>query len=180
MKVVGGLEYLHGRGYVVGDLNPSNIIVSNDLSTVKICDLDNVIKIGDPLKPRKRYDEITSIAGKRTMPPEVIIDEKKIESGNINYKVDETLDIYALGTCLLYMLTGKEGMKWNVFDHVNEREYEEGLQRRIQEIKTDDKWLESQLSDNILVALLDFDKKKRIVTVKDLRAELDILEKNFK
>ena len=109
LEVAKGLEYLHSRGYVTGDLNLNNIMVNKDLSVVKICDLDNIKKIGEPLKTRKKYDGTFGLIGRRVLPPEVMALEDDIISGKEVYKVNAGLDVYALGACLFNMLICSNG-----------------------------------------------------------------------
>lgn len=99
MKLADGVEYLHRNVHVVRDLNLTNVIVNNDLSVVKICDLGAIKKIGDTVEPEERPDGKEVIFAKDYLPPE-------LWNGG---RVDESTDVYALGACLLLMLSGEKG-----------------------------------------------------------------------
>ena len=126
LKVASGLEYLHGEGYVTGDLNLNNIMVNDGLSVVRICDLDNTAEIGKHLRPRKRYDGSFGLVGRRSLPPEVLAKEQEIIEGRSEYIVNAGLDTYALGTCLLHLFRGCMGGlevgHWKREDFIKEME----------------------------------------------------------
>ncbi len=100
IKIAKALEYLHSRGYVARDLSLANIMVNDDLSVVKICDIDHIKRIGDTVKPESRPDGVTKIVGQEYMNFDML------ERSDL--ALDESTDLYALGCCMLYMLSRRE------------------------------------------------------------------------
>lgn len=188
LRMIDVLDYLHHppthildpkdpRGYVARNIVPNNIIVNDDLSVVKLCDLNEMKKIGDKINPERRYD-----GGVRLFPADVLPPEIRAENGGI---LDEGTDVYALGACLFYMLTGKEGMeldevslKWS--NPRDREEYSDWLDSMLGGIEIEDTKLGFGLTEILLKRLLNFDRDKRMLATDELKIELDILDKNFR
>lgn len=94
-QIVDGLFYLHGLGVAHYDFSLENILVSNDLTLVKICDFGQSQILDDPQKKLMvGSDQI--LPGKTNyLAPEAIDD----------YFYPQDLDMFALGVCIFMILT---------------------------------------------------------------------------
>lgn len=93
-----GLAYAHGQNVVHRDLNPRNILVSPDLSVVKLVDF-GISRV--ELMPSGKETVATMAAGTGTI--QYIAPEQMADPGN----ADSRGDIYSIGVLLYEMLTGR-------------------------------------------------------------------------
>ena len=96
IELAGILDDLHGRGIVHRDVKPSNVIVSDDLSTVKLIDYCLAMHAADLAN-----EEPGAFAAQGTaayMAPE--------QGGRANLTMDHRADLYSLGITLYELLTG--------------------------------------------------------------------------
>ena len=91
-QVVLGLRYLHKKGFIHRDLKNDNVIVSNDLETVKITDLQTVIHISELGEKTKGIHGSYNYAA-----PELLLGENPSFAS----------DVYSLGVMMYYSLTGE-------------------------------------------------------------------------
>lgn len=85
-------RYLIDKDYIHRDIKPDNILVSDDFRIVKLTDLQNAVKVNDS---GLYFGE--SFGSIRTMAPEVILENKSSFAS----------DLYSLGVCMYYALTGE-------------------------------------------------------------------------
>ena len=149
-KEVGkGLQCAHRNGIVHRDLNPRNILVSEDLSTVKIADFGI-----------SRVEALSRESGTLTT--------AQTSLGTLYYyapeqaenptKVDHRADIYSLGVVCYEMLTGKVPVgKFSLPSQMNESL--------------------PPVIDSIVLKCLSFDAGQRYATVGAFLADIDKLEK---
>lgn len=100
LAVVQGIEYLHGKDIVHGDLKPENVMIEGDYRdpgtwAPKVTDFGTVALIADPVTIGGR---VAVVATPRYASPEHLYGVDKIEKRS---------DIYALGLMLHFLLTGR-------------------------------------------------------------------------
>ncbi|SMF60059.1 protein kinase domain-containing protein [Pseudobacteriovorax antillogorgiicola] len=96
-QVTDALNHIHGRGIIHKDINPSNILVSNDLKAT-IIDFG----ISSQLASEKvEYSEVRDIEGTlHYLSPE--------QTGRMNRSVDLRSDLYSLGITMYEMFSGEK------------------------------------------------------------------------
>ncbi|GMF64586.1 unnamed protein product [Phytophthora lilii] len=101
-----GLEYLHERGIVHGDLRCSNILIGSD-------GLAKLTNFGRSLSAKSNILDATSssVGSMRWQSPEVL------EGQPLSF----TSDVYSLGMCILEAVTGK--MPWDGWDTDSVKKY---------------------------------------------------------
>jgi serine/threonine protein kinase len=87
--VLAGLVYLHGVGYLHGDIKPENIVLSSG-GVPKIIDFEHASKCDDD-------DNIHKIGTIPFIPPEIITRKR----------YSEKVDYWEFGTTMFYLATGK-------------------------------------------------------------------------
>ena len=204
LRIAEGLEYLHAQGYVARDLSLTNIMVNDDLSSVKICDIGNIKKIGEEIKPESRPDGKNLLFGLDYLPPEI--------RANLRGIASQETDAYALGAALLYMLVSKEGdtldypdINFSRLNSHSKEEYERGLEERIiRAYLLNSEWLEEKehlilkkaiysfpdfsevgeeddgTIDYLLRRSLSFDPEKRFKSVEEFRRVAQAIEATFR
>ncbi len=100
LAIVQGIEYLHGKGIVHGDLKPENVMVQGELRapeswTPKVTDFGTVGLVAHPVTIDGR---IAVVATPRYASPEHLLGVDRIEVRS---------DVYSLGLILHYLLAGK-------------------------------------------------------------------------
>lgn len=97
-KVLSGIMALHDAGYIHRDLDPSNIMLTQD-SKIKIIDFGIARSIGDNHDDIPQPTSAGNFVGKASYAaPELIL-------GDIQHQ-NQTTDIYALGILLFQLYTG--------------------------------------------------------------------------
>ena len=108
MQLAGAVECLHDAGFIHRDLKPWNIILADDLCSVKVIDFG----LATPLKPSERHLPFAALLSgtRQYMAPEIAIGD-----GHQAYSEDDAdlreidlskVDVFALGVTLVNMLTG--------------------------------------------------------------------------
>jgi diguanylate cyclase (GGDEF)-like protein len=97
LKVLLGLEVLHGRGMVHKDINPSNIVWNRQTNQVKLIDLG--FASVPPVARAVRFDTDVVEGTLTYISPE--------QTGRINRQLDYRSDLYSLGATLYEMVTGQ-------------------------------------------------------------------------
>lgn len=149
-EVAKGLQCAHRNGIIHRDLNPRNILVSDDLSVVKVADFGI-----------SRIESISRESGTLTTAQSGLgtLYYYAPEQAENPAKVDHRADIYSLGVVCYEMLTGKVPVgKFSLPSQLNQ-----SLPASI---------------DAVVLRCLNFDPKQRYATVGELLADIDKLEKD--
>ncbi|MCK8061181.1 MULTISPECIES: AAA family ATPase [unclassified Fusibacter] len=98
VHMVESLAYIHSKGIVHCDINPSNFIVSEDLSIVKINDFglaDYISRSGSTERADYDFSGTASYVA-----PE--------QTGRVNHNIDFRTDLYSLGVTFYELLIGEK------------------------------------------------------------------------
>lgn len=154
-KVLEGLIYIQNRRYIHRDLKNDNVLVSRDLSIVKISDLQTAIHINELSEETKGvHGSINYVA------PEVVLGENPSFAS----------DVYSLGTMMYQNLIGNLPMGYSNSAEItkerfaNKKKYDTAVQKAIIKVPTHFR--------NIIEGCLRYEPKKR-PTIAALYAEFD-------
>ena len=96
--IVSGIDYLHAHNVVHGDIKPANVLASNDLKSVKVCDFGL-----SRIKQSAGVTTVTAVPGTLVyMAPESIL---------WAVKSNFATDVWSLGATIAQLLTGAEPWK---------------------------------------------------------------------
>ena len=96
--IVSGIDYLHANNVVHGDIKPANVLASDDLKAVKVCDFGL-----SRIKQSAGVTTITAVPGTlMNMAPESILWAMKSNFAT---------DVWSLGATIVQLLTGAEPWK---------------------------------------------------------------------
>ena len=100
LKIVSGLEYLHGKGIIHGDIKPENVLIDGKVREPmtwmpRLTDFGTVALISDPVMIDNRP---AVVATPRYASPEHMLGVNHLEKRS---------DVYCLGLLLHFLLTGR-------------------------------------------------------------------------
>ncbi len=91
------LESLHARGIIHGNINPQNLLATEDMRTVRLCDFAYATGISREL----------AVQGHGLLRRGTLAYLAPEQTGRMSRHVDERSDLYALGAVLYRLLTGR-------------------------------------------------------------------------
>ena len=107
LDVAVGLQYLHSKNVIHGDLTVKNVLLTEE-KKAKICDF-GMSKVFDP---EKLYTRLTRCPGNVLyMPPESHTDRFKVERTAL-----DRFDVFSFGVLILYIYTQKMPKPSSLFD----------------------------------------------------------------
>jgi len=158
-QILDGASYLLSKGFILGDFKLDNVLTDKELNTVKIDDLEYVIRLSDGNPILEKYDirgemiNLTIGSDKYSSPEQ--------ERNDVRNPIKSL--VYSLGCGLYYLITGEIGVFRDI-KKFNEADYNESLSILLRDIDQD--------VATVLKRCLAYNPDTRFESLSELKNEL--------